>query len=197
MLCSLEGRVIHFPISEIPVLAGVGKGVMGIKLDEGDLVLGGALIRNQNDLLSVETSGGKTMDFYGSRELVSRAGKGFEAVKRTSFTRVLPAPISLVNWEQFETPAAEKNGKLKGNLFDRSGSDPCSGGRHSSAPQYQEPAQGNASGRSQAGGSICGGRTGSFQHSADALRYRAGQTLYRKPLRSQSGTHQLPARDRQ
>ncbi|MFO0811828.1 MAG: DNA gyrase subunit A [Gemmatales bacterium] len=118
ILCTIEGRVIHFPISDIPVLSGVGKGVMGIKLDDKDNVLGGALIRNQNDMLSVETSGGKTMDFYGSREQVSRAGKGFEAVKRSSFTKTLPAPIALVNWEEYELPVAEKNGKSKGSLFD-------------------------------------------------------------------------------
>ena len=40
ILCSQEGRVIHFPISDIPVLAGVGKGVMGIKLDDKDVVPG-------------------------------------------------------------------------------------------------------------------------------------------------------------
>ena len=118
ILCTIEGRVIHFPISDIPVLSGVGKGVMGIKLDDKDNVLGGALIRNQNDMLSVETSGGKTMDFYGSREQVSRAGKGFEAVKRSSFTKALPAPIALVNWEEYELPVVEKNGKSKGSLFD-------------------------------------------------------------------------------
>lgn len=118
MLCSMEGRVIHFPISDIPVLSGVGKGVMGIKLDDKDTLLGGAIFRNQNDVLTVETSGGKTMEFYGSREQVSRAGKGFEAVKRTSFTKIVPAAIPLVNWEEFEQPGAEKNGKTKGGLFD-------------------------------------------------------------------------------
>ena len=40
-LASAGGRVIHFPIAEINVLAGVGKGVMGIKLEEGDACLGG------------------------------------------------------------------------------------------------------------------------------------------------------------
>ncbi|HQR09119.1 MAG TPA: DNA gyrase subunit A [Gemmatales bacterium] len=111
ILCSQEGRVIHFPISDIPVLSGVGKGVMGIKLDDKDVVLGGAMIRNQNDVLTVETSGGKTMEFYGSREQVSRAGKGFEAVKRTSFTKVVPQTIMLINWEEYEVPGSEKNGK--------------------------------------------------------------------------------------
>ena len=65
----------------------------------------------ENDVLTVETSGGKTMEFYGSREQVSRAGKGFEAVKRTSFTKVVPQPISLINWDDYELPGSEKNGK--------------------------------------------------------------------------------------
>jgi DNA gyrase subunit A len=121
ILASQEGRVIHFPISDIPVLAGIGKGVMGIKLDDNDVVLGGALIRNQHDFLEVETSGGKSMEFHGSREQVSRAGKGFEAVKRSSFTKIIPPPIVLVNWEEYEgaNGHGEKNGKLKnGQLFD-------------------------------------------------------------------------------
>jgi DNA gyrase subunit A len=121
-LASKDGHVIHFPIEEINILAGVGKGVMGIKLDDDDTCLGGAVIRNQNDALVVETSGGKTMEFFGSREVVSRGGKGIEAVKRTDFVRVVPPAITLVNWEEHEGKTEEKNGKHEGNgkkgLFD-------------------------------------------------------------------------------
>src|SRR5262249_39090693 len=46
MLASGKGHVLHFPIEEVPVLAGVGKGVIGIKLKEGDTCLGGTLLRN-------------------------------------------------------------------------------------------------------------------------------------------------------
>jgi len=101
-LASADGHVIHFPIEEINILAGVGKGVIGIKLEENDVCLGAALIRNQNDALVVETSGEKRMEFYGSREQTSRGGKGFEAVKRTSFVRIVPPPIQLVNWDELE-----------------------------------------------------------------------------------------------
>jgi DNA gyrase subunit A len=121
-LASKDGHVIHFAIEEINILSGVGKGVMGIKLNEDDTCLGGAVIRNQNDALVVETSGGKTMEFFGSREVVSRGGKGIEAVKRTDFVRVVPAAITLVNWEELEGKTEEKNGKHEGNgkkgLFD-------------------------------------------------------------------------------
>jgi DNA gyrase subunit A len=110
-LASETGHVLHFPIEEINILSGVGKGVIGIKLHEGDTCLGGAVIHNQNDALIVETSGGKRMEFHGSREMASRGGKGFEAVKRTSFVRVVPSPIELVDWDKVEGPAEERNGK--------------------------------------------------------------------------------------
>ncbi|MFL5242628.1 MAG: DNA topoisomerase (ATP-hydrolyzing) subunit A [Gemmataceae bacterium] len=112
-LASASGHVIHFAVEEINVLSGIGKGVMGIKLDKGDVCLGGALISNRHDALTVETSGGRTMEFRrGAYQTVSRGGKGFEAVKRASFTRVVPPPIELVDWEQMEGKAdGNGNGK--------------------------------------------------------------------------------------
>src|SRR5262249_38672939 len=62
-LASAEGHVIHFPIGEINVLSGVGKGVMGIKLSDGDTCLGGALMGGRFDKFVLETSGGKLMEF--------------------------------------------------------------------------------------------------------------------------------------
>jgi DNA gyrase subunit A len=124
-LASAKGHVLHFPVEEVNVLAGVGKGVIGIKLADDDECLGGALVRNQNDALVVETSGGKRMEFYGSRELTGRGGKGFEAVKRTTFTRVVPPPIELVDWDAVEDRAEasgqRRNAEPKSNqpsLFD-------------------------------------------------------------------------------
>ena len=119
-LTSQSGHVIHFQLSEINILSGAGKGVMGIKLEKGDVCLGGALIGNRHDALTVETAGGKTMEFRrGAHPTTGRGGKGFEAVKRTSFVRVLPPPIELVDWDQVEgrekpkERAAERNGDGK------------------------------------------------------------------------------------
>ena len=93
---------------------------MGIKLAEGDVCLGGALIGNRHDALTVETAGGKTMEFRrGAHPTTGRGGKGFEAVKRTSFVRVVPPPIELVDWDEVEgrekpkEKAAERNGDGK------------------------------------------------------------------------------------
>src|SRR5207245_11733503 len=97
-LASASGHVIHFPIEQINILAGVGKGVMGIKLSDDDACLGAALISNSHDMLQVDTSGGKVLEFRrGKYNITSRGGKGFEAVKRTKLVRVLPAAIALVD----------------------------------------------------------------------------------------------------
>ncbi len=110
-LASVEGRVLHFPVNEINILSGVGKGVVGIKLDAGDTCLGGALISKKSQMLQVETSGGRTMEFTGRHEIVARGSKGFEAVKRTSFTRVVQPAIQLVDWDQIEgKPTRSSNG---------------------------------------------------------------------------------------
>jgi DNA gyrase subunit A len=109
-LAAASGHVIHFPIEQINVLSGVGKGVMGIKLAADDVCLGGALISCRFDMMQVETTGGKTMEFRrGKYEVTSRGGKGFEAVKRTSFVRVVPPPIELVDWEQVENQGEAKD----------------------------------------------------------------------------------------
>jgi DNA gyrase subunit A len=122
-LASADGHVLHFPVEEINILAGVGKGVIGIKLEDDDRCLGGALIRNQIDAMAVETSGGKHLEFFGSREQTGRGGKGFEAVKRSSFVRVVPPAIELVDWDKVEGKS-EGNGNGKGHgeqrtLFDQ------------------------------------------------------------------------------
>ncbi len=117
-LASQSGHVIHFPISEINILSGAGKGVIGIKLEKKDVCLGGALIGNRHDALTMETAGGKTMEFRrGAHPTTGRGGKGFEAVKRTKFVRVMPPPIELVDWDQVEgkTPAKEKPAERNGD----------------------------------------------------------------------------------
>ncbi len=122
-LASQEGHVIHFAIAEINILSGAGKGVIGIKLADGDLCLGGALMSGRFDKMILETSGGKTMEFGRNKyEVTGRGGKGFEAVKRTTFVRVVPPPIDLVNWDEVEgkepkEKKAETNGEQR-TLFE-------------------------------------------------------------------------------
>ena len=114
-LASANGRVLHFAIEEVNVLAGAGKGVMGIKLEDRDICLGGLPVHEKSDTLTVETSDGKPMEFRKSRhELVSRGGKGYEAVKRKSFVRVIPPPIQLADWDAVEGKSKEKDKRDEG-----------------------------------------------------------------------------------
>jgi DNA gyrase subunit A len=115
MLATERGRLIHFPVSEVNVLAGVGKGVVGIKLDDGDRVLGGALVTdgrvNDRNRIVLETESGKTQEYTPKgTKAVGRGGKGEKPGLRTNFSRVIPQLIELVNWDEVEgkTP---KNGK--------------------------------------------------------------------------------------
>jgi DNA gyrase subunit A len=114
-LASRDGHVVHFPISEVNVLSGVGKGVIGIKLTKGDVCLGGALSGSRFDALVVETSGGIRKEIRrGAYPSTHRGGKGYEIVKRAELLRVVPPPIELIDWEQVEGgKPAERNGHTK------------------------------------------------------------------------------------
>jgi DNA gyrase subunit A len=117
-MASADGHVIHFRLKEINILAGAGVGVIGIKLAKDDVCLGAALIANAHDALQVETSGGRMLEFRrGKYDVTSRGGKGFEAVKRSEFVRVIPPAIELVDWDQLEGRDSISNGKGR-QLFD-------------------------------------------------------------------------------
>lgn len=117
-LASRDGHVVHFALDEVNVLAGVGKGVIGIKLGKNDVCLGGALSGNRFDALVVETSGGVRKEIRrGAYPATHRGGKGYEIVKRANLVKVVPHPITLVDWEQVEGgKPAERNGHAEKNL---------------------------------------------------------------------------------
>lgn len=122
-LAATSGHVIHFPLEEVSVLAGVGRGVAGIKLEAGAACLGGALIGNRFDALAVETTGGKALELRrGAHPTTHRGGKGTEVVKRAGLARVVPPPIQLVDWDAVEgkepKAKAERNGDAPRGLFE-------------------------------------------------------------------------------
>jgi DNA gyrase subunit A len=128
MLATRGGHLIHFPVDQVNVLSGVGKGVIGIKLEDSDACIGGALVtegrRNPSNRLVVETESGKSQEYTPEGlKVQNRGGQGSKPGSRTNFARVVPSAIELVNWEDVEGKAekkaahAEKNGDGKG-LFD-------------------------------------------------------------------------------
>lgn len=107
-LASAEARIIHFAVSDVPVLSGAGKGVRGLKVATDDHVLGAALLTNARDCLYVQTTAEKEMVFGQVKyEVTSRGGKGVRTSHRSGFAKIIRPPIELVDWSKFEN----QNGK--------------------------------------------------------------------------------------
>jgi len=86
---------------EVNYLAGPGKGVILIKLDEDDRVLGFIASTGDRDLLTVETTrGGEQTISTAKYDVTGRGGKGRELLQRGGFARVVwptpdaPAPLA-------------------------------------------------------------------------------------------------------
>ena len=103
MLATADGYVTHFPLDEVSILSGPGRGVFGIKLEANDECVGGTLVGGRFDKLLVETESGTTRDFGpGAVKSRGRGGKGEKPFLRTKYTRVVPPPIELADWDAVE-----------------------------------------------------------------------------------------------
>jgi DNA gyrase subunit A len=94
------GRALLCSVNEVSYLSGSGKGVLLVKLDEGDALVGFLAARSEADTLLMETSlGGQQKISTGKYERSSRGGKGREVIKRGNLLRqvfsVPPAPPPL------------------------------------------------------------------------------------------------------
>ncbi len=120
MLATRGGHVIHFKLDEVNVLSGAGKGVMGIKLGDDDVCIGGALVtegrRNPGNRMVVETDGGRPMEFTPEGpKAVHRGGAGTRQVQRTKFARVVPPAIELADWEAVDGGKPAKRAEANGD----------------------------------------------------------------------------------
>lgn len=100
-LATSGARVIHFELTEVPLLAGPGRGVRGIKLEKDDEVIGAILLARPGDTLHVINDNGNKLAFgqakYG---VTSRAGKGVKTSQRTGFKEIVRPEIQLVDWSE-------------------------------------------------------------------------------------------------
>jgi DNA gyrase subunit A len=97
-LASEKGRAILFAASEVPVLAGPGKGVLGFKLAPDDRLVGAAVFGEDEKRATLTLVNGKGNEHTVTKRYtpVSRGGKGFELIKRDRFVKALPPEIELV-----------------------------------------------------------------------------------------------------
>ncbi len=98
-MASEQGRAILFAADEVPVLAGPGKGVIGLKLSPGDRVVGAALFGadEARATLTLVNSKGTEHTVTKRYDVVSRGGRGFHLIKRDRLVRALPPAVALVD----------------------------------------------------------------------------------------------------
>jgi DNA gyrase subunit A len=95
-------RALLCSVDEVNFLSGPGRGVILIKLNEGDRVLGFIASTGDRNLMTVETSRGAEQTISTTKyEVTGRGGKGRELLQRGQFTRIIwavpEAPQSLAS----------------------------------------------------------------------------------------------------
>jgi DNA gyrase subunit A len=103
-LISKAARLIHFAVTEVPVLSGAGRGVRGLKLTEkDDIVLAAQRLARPSDALRVINENDKELSFGQMKyQVTSRGGKGVKTSQRTDIKSVIRPEPTVVDWSQFE-----------------------------------------------------------------------------------------------
>jgi DNA gyrase subunit A len=91
-----DARAMLCPAGEINFLSGPGRGVILIKVQDDDRVIGAIASSGDRDLMTVETSRGSEQTISTAKyEVTGRGGKGRELMQRGGFTRVIPGEVPL------------------------------------------------------------------------------------------------------
>jgi DNA gyrase subunit A len=89
-LATRSARVLIFSVAEANVVSGAAKGVMAIKLDAKDRVLGFTLAGKKREGLTVRTSRGATQIVRATKyPVTARGGKGYGILQRGTLDAVL------------------------------------------------------------------------------------------------------------
>ncbi len=92
---SQNRRVLLCKVDEINFLSGAGKGVLLIKLDEGDRIISAIIATDDRDTLTVKTSmGGEQRLNTGRYKVTGRGGRGHEFVSRGQIVEVIYQPVA-------------------------------------------------------------------------------------------------------
>jgi len=90
---SRSARALLCPVQEVNYLSGAGRGVILMKLDDDDSLLGFKAVKEDKDTLVAKTSGGGEQRINTAKyELSQRGGKGREIIKRGSLTEIVVEP---------------------------------------------------------------------------------------------------------
>ena len=90
-LATRSARVLIFPVTEANVVAGAARGVVAIKLEPKDRVIGFVLANKKREGLTVRTNRGATQIVRATKYPVTgRGGRGYAILQRGSLECVLP-----------------------------------------------------------------------------------------------------------
>ena len=91
-----KARAMLAKAEEINFLSGPGRGVILIKLNDDDKVIGAIVSSGDRDLLTVETTRGSEQTISTTKyEITGRGGKGKELMQRGGFTKVVPGEVAV------------------------------------------------------------------------------------------------------
>jgi len=95
-VASIKGRALLFKAEEVAQLAGPGRGVIVIKLDPKDAVVGFKLLSAKDDRLILLKEGGGTLSVSLRKyQVVGRGGKGHALFKRGRLSGMAPVELKV------------------------------------------------------------------------------------------------------
>jgi DNA gyrase subunit A len=95
-LASRNGNALIFPVSQIPIVRGAAKGVIAMRLNSGDQVLGATLSSAARQGLEVETSRGRRETIRTTKfEVSNRGNKGRLVIHRGTLVTVITTPVEI------------------------------------------------------------------------------------------------------
>jgi DNA gyrase subunit A len=110
-IASRDGRVLLFPVHEIPPRAGAARGVNAIKLGDKDSVLGFKLVTAKRDGLVTYTNRGRELIVREtSYRVTKRGGRGQEVIRLGKLERCEWPPIVLAPGQQDDDAEEETEG---------------------------------------------------------------------------------------
>jgi DNA gyrase subunit A len=111
-LATRSARVLIFPVTEANIVAGAARGVVAIRLESKDRVIGFVLAGKKREGLTVRTNRGATQIVRATKyPVTSRGGKGYAILQRGSLEAVLPEEAEPVPaLEEFNDAQAQRNG---------------------------------------------------------------------------------------
>jgi DNA gyrase subunit A len=95
-LATRSGRALIFPVQQVSIFKGVSKGVIAIRLEKGDEVIGFTISDAARNGLRVRTNRGREEIIRTTKFEVSRRGnKGKNVITRGGLSALIPEPVEL------------------------------------------------------------------------------------------------------